>query len=70
MQCEVQQLRASESCDRDASYSITVSYLGRPALNLHLCKLHILDTWNLAKGDSELVFGNDGHVKSVGVKKL
>jgi hypothetical protein len=70
MQCEVGQLSATESCANDASYAITISYLGRPALALHLCKVHILDTWNFAQQASIPLYGNDGHVKSVAVKKL
>ena len=70
MRCEVEQLSAIENCANEASYGITVSYLGRPVLALHLCKVHILDTWNLAQQDSLPLYGNDGHVKSVAVKKL
>jgi hypothetical protein len=70
MQCEVEQLSVVESCANEASYAITVSYLGRPALALHLCKVHILDTWHLAQQGSRPLYGDDGHVKSVAVKKL
>lgn len=70
MLCEVNQLSAGENCTNASSYSITISYLGRPALTLNLCKAHILDTWHLAQTDSEAVYGIAGHVKSVAVKKL
>jgi len=70
MQCEVEQLSAIENCANEASYAITISYLGRPALALHLCKVHILDTWHLAQQGAIPLYGNDGHVKSVAVKKL
>lgn len=70
MRCEVQRLSAIENCANEASYAITVSYLGRPALALHLCKVHILDTWHLAQQGSIPQYGDDGHVKSVAVKKL
>ena len=70
MQCEVKQLSAFENCANEASYAITISYLGHPALALHLCKLHILDTWHLAQQGAMPLFGNNGHVKSVAVKKL
>lgn len=70
MQCEVEQLGALERCANEASYAITISYLGRPALALHLCKVHILDTWHLAQQAAMPLFGNNGHVKSVAVKKL
>ena len=69
MQCEVEQLSALENCVNEASYGITISYLGRPALALHLCKVHILDTWHLAQGAMPL-YGHNGHVKSVAVKRL
>jgi hypothetical protein len=68
--CEVEQLTPSEDCANKASYAITVSYLGRPTLTLHLCKAHILDTWHLAQQNSLLLFGNSVRVKSVAVKKL
>lgn len=68
--CQLEQLSARENCDNQAAYAITVSYLGRPELTLHLCKLHILDTWNRAQQSSGLAYGNDGHVKAVAVKKL
>jgi hypothetical protein len=68
--CEVNQLSAGENCTNAPSYAITVSYLGRPALTLNLCKAHILDTWHLAQDSSEAIYGNAGHVKSVAVKKL
>ncbi|MBV9145868.1 MAG: hypothetical protein JO065_08110, partial [Acidobacteria bacterium] len=45
-------------------------YLGRPTLTLHLCKLHILDTWHLAQRNSMLQYGGDVRVKAVAVKKL
>ncbi|PYY10827.1 MAG: hypothetical protein DMG61_20820 [Acidobacteria bacterium] len=70
MQCEVEQLSAPEKCANEASYAITISYLGHPALALHLCKVHILDTWHLAQQGSIPLYGNDGHIKSVAVKKL
>ena len=70
MQCEVEQLSAIENCANEASYAITISYLGRPALSLHLCKVHILDTWHLAQQGAIPLYGNNGHVKSVAVKKL
>lgn len=70
MQCEVEQLSVIENCANEASYAITISYLGRPALALHLCKVHILDTWHLAQQGAIPLYGNDGHVKSVAVKKL
>jgi hypothetical protein len=68
--CEVVQLTPSEDCTSKASYAITVSYLGRPTLTLHLCKAHILDTWHLAQQNSLLVYGNSVRVKAVAVKKL
>ena len=68
--CEVNQLSAGENCTNAPAYAITISYLGRPALTLKLCKVHILDTWHLAQTDSEAVYGQAGHVKSVAVKKL
>ena len=70
MQCEVEHLSSLENCANEASYAITISYLGHPALALHLCKVHILDTWHLAQRGAIPLFGNDGHVKSVAVKKL
>ena len=70
MHCEVEQLTPSEDCDNRASYAITVSYLGRPTLTLHLCKAHILDTWHLAQQNSLLLYGNSVRVKAVAVKKL
>ena len=70
MQCEVEQLDAVENCINEATYAITISYLGRPAVALHLCKVHILDTWHLAQHGSLPSYGNDGHVKRVAVKKL
>lgn len=70
MQCEVEQLNAIEDCVNEASYAITISYLGRPAVAIHLCKVHILDTWHLAQQASVPLYGNDSHVKSVAVKKL
>jgi len=69
MQCEVEQLSA-ENCANEASYAITISYLGHPALALHLCKVHILDTWHLAQQGAIPLYGNDSHVKSVAVKRL
>lgn len=68
--CEVEQLTPSEDCANKASYAITVSYLGRPTLTLHLCKAHILDTWHLAQQNSLLLYGNSVRVKAVAVKKL
>jgi hypothetical protein len=68
--CEVEQLTPSEDCANTASYAITVSYLGRPTLTLHLCKAHILDTWHLAQQNSLLLYGNSVRVKAVAVKKL
>lgn len=68
--CEVEQLTPSEDCANNASYAITVSYLGRPTLTLHLCKAHILDTWHLAQQNSLLLYGNSVRVKAVAVKKL
>jgi hypothetical protein len=68
--CEVHQLIAGENCANNAAYAITISYLGRPALTLRLCKLHILDTWNMAQQSSEAQYGSAGQVKSVAVKKL
>jgi len=70
VRCEVEQLTPSEDCRNQASYAITVSYLGRPTLTLHLCKLHILDTWHLAQRNSMLQYGGDVRVKAVAVKKL
>jgi hypothetical protein len=70
MQCEVEQLSAIENCVNEASYAITISYLGHAAVAVHLCKVHILDTWHLAQKGSMPLYGNDGHVKSVAVKKL
>lgn len=70
MQCEVEQLDAIENCVNDASYAITISYLGRPAVAIHLCKVHILDTWHLAQQGSVPLYGHDSQVKSVAVKKL
>jgi len=70
MVCEVEQLNAIENCVNEASYAITISYLGRPAVAIHLCKFHILDTWHLAQRGSMPLDGHDGHVKSVAVKKL
>jgi len=68
--CQLEQLSARENYHNRAAYAITISYLGRPALTLRLCKLHILDTWNRAQQSSGLQYGNDGHVKAVAVKKL
>ena len=68
--CEVNQLSVGEACTNAPAYSITISYLGRPALTLNLCRVHVLDTWHLAQTDSEAVYGHAGHVKSVAVKKL
>jgi hypothetical protein len=68
--CEVEQLTPSEDCASQASYAITVSYLGRPTLTLHLCKAHILDTWHLAQQNSLMLYGNSVRVKAVAVKKL
>jgi hypothetical protein len=67
--CELEQLCVGEGCANQAAYSITISYLGRPALTLNLCKLHILETWNLAQS-STLQYGNSTRVKSVAVKKI
>ena len=68
--CQVEQLTPSEDCANKASYVITVSYLGRETLTLHLCKVHILDTWHLAQENSLLLYGNTVRVKGVAVKKL
>jgi hypothetical protein len=70
VQCEVDQLSAGQNCSNTPSYAITISYLGRPALTLNLCKVHILDTWHLAQHGSDAVYGGSAHVKSVAVKKL
>ena len=70
MQCEVEQLDAVENCINEATYAITISYLGRPAVALNLCKVHIIDTWHLAHHGSAALYGNDDHVKRVAVKKL
>ena len=68
--CEVAQLSAGEVCASDAAYTITISYLGRPAFTLRLCKLHILDTWHLAQQGSGLIYGEPANVKAVAVKKI
>ena len=70
VQCEVDQLSAGQNCSNTPSYAITISYLGRPALTLNLCKVHILDTWNLAQQGGDAFYGDNAHVKSVAVKKL
>lgn len=70
MLCEVEQLTPSEDCANKAAYVITVSYLGRPTLTLHLCKVHILDTWHMAQQNSLLLYGNSVRVKGVAVKKI
>jgi len=59
-----------QDCQNPAAYAITISYLGRPALTINLCKLHVLDTWSRAQETSLLEFGRSGHVKSVAVRKL
>lgn len=68
--CELEQLSVGEHCANEAAYTITISYLGQPALSLSLCRLHILETWNLAQQNSALQYGSTTHVKGVAVKKI
>lgn len=70
LHCEVAQLSAGEVCATKAAYSITISYLGKPALTLRLCKQHILDTWHLAQQSSGIIYGEPANVKAVAVKKI
>jgi hypothetical protein len=70
LQCEIAQLSAEQNCINSAAYVITVSYLGRRALTVPLCRLHVMDIWQQADTTSQLAHGSDGHVKSVAVKKL
>jgi hypothetical protein len=70
MVCQVTKLAPGQECVNSAKYAITISYLGRAALKVHLCAVHILDTWHLAQGNSLVAYGNAGRVKSVAVKKV
>lgn len=70
MLCQVAKLAPEQQCASSALYAITISYLGRPALTVHLCAAHILDTWHLAQGNALVVYGNASQVKSVAVKKV
>ena len=70
MVCQVTKLAPQHECANSARYAITISYLGRPALTVHLCPVHILDTWHLAQSNSLVSYGNAGQVKSVAVKKV
>ena len=70
MLCQVAKLAPQQECTNSALYAITISYLGRPALMVHLCPVHILDTWHLAQGNALVVYGNAAQVKSVAVKKM
>lgn len=70
MLCQVAKLAPRQECANSAAYAITISYLGRPARKVHLCAVHILDTWHLAQGNAMVIYGNAGQVKSVAVKKV
>lgn len=70
MVCQVTKLSPDKECANSATYAITISYLGRPALTVCLCAIHILDTWDLAQGNSLVAYGSAGQVKSVAVKKV
>lgn len=70
MLCQAAKLAPDQECANSAAYAITISYLGRSALTVNLCAVHILDTWDLAQGNSLVAYGDGGHVKSVAVKKV
>jgi hypothetical protein len=70
VRCEIERLSPGQQCDHPAQYAITVSYLGRPALTVHLCGDHTLDMWNVAETTATSAYGDAGTVKRVAVKKL